>query len=245
MAVALDVVAEAQRMVRQAKAVVLDFDGPICGLFERHHAPDVAERLRRKLEQRGALPAELADCQDPHQVLRELRLLLLAKGWSPQQAAAEEGRVADSLTLEEVAAAGTAPPTHLAAELIRALAARGTRLAVVSNNSKEAVERHLRDCGLLDALSGRVIGRPADPCRIKPDPGGLLRAVAWLGLADEPGAVVLIGDSTADFLAARSAGTGFVGYRCSEESAAALSSCGATVTVDSLEPLLSGVAPRT
>jgi hypothetical protein len=66
MAVALDVVAEAQRIVRQAKAVFLDFGGPICGLFEHHHAPGVAEPLRRELERRGALPAELVDCQGPH-----------------------------------------------------------------------------------------------------------------------------------------------------------------------------------
>ncbi|WP_042403655.1 HAD family hydrolase [Streptacidiphilus carbonis] len=244
MAVAPDAVAEAQRMVRQAKAVVLDFDGPICALFGRHHAPGVAQRLCRELERRGCLPAELVDCQDPHQVLRELRLRLLAKGWTPARAIAEEDRIAASLTSEEVTAAGTAPPTHLAAELIRTLAARGTGLAVVSNNSKEAVDRHLREHGLLDVFSGPVIGRPKDPRRIKPDPGELLRAVDQLGLSGEPRPAVLIGDSAADFLAARRAGTGFVGFRCSEASATALSSCGAGVAVDSLEPLLLGVTPR-
>ena len=216
--------------------VLFDFDGPICGLFARHPAERVAQQIRQALHSADLLPTAVAEDPDPHHILREIRRLLCCDDRTAPCAAEAEAMVAGILEAEELRAAGTAPMTPLVGELIDLLSGRGVGLAVVSNNSAVAVEAFLEARGILGVFRGGIHGRPTDPSRIKPNPAGVLEAMGWLDAV--PGRTVLVGDSPADYGAARAAGVGFVGFSAWPGAGEALRTCGATVILDSFAPLL-------
>lgn len=88
------------------------------------------------------------------------------------------------------------------AEALDALAATGTRLAVLTNKPGDLSRAILRGLGV-EARFARVLGPDEVPAR-KPDPRGLLALVDELGVA--PAAAWLVGDSATDVLTARAAG---------------------------------------
>lgn len=75
-------------------------------------------------------------------------------------------------------------------------------MAVLSLNSRRAVERALQRCGLAWRVTG-WLGRE-DVSRPKPDPEGLLRLLADFGAA--PAQTLFVGDSESDFTCGRAAG---------------------------------------
>lgn len=91
-------------------------------------------------------------------------------------------------------------------ELLAQLRQRGCRLGVVSNKFdlgvQQVMAQHLP--GAVDVAHGEGPGFPR-----KPDPTGLLRAIAELG--STPERTVYVGDSPGDVLAARNAGAFAVG----------------------------------
>jgi beta-phosphoglucomutase-like phosphatase (HAD superfamily) len=83
-------------------------------------------------------------------------------------------------------------------------------VAIVSNNSGQAVSTYLETRGLTELVE-RVVGRPyARPDLMKPDPSMVFDAVRAVG--GEPADCVLVRDSVTDIEAARSAGVRVVGY---------------------------------
>jgi phosphoglycolate phosphatase len=92
------------------------------------------------------------------------------------------------------------------AETLRALAAEGRRMALVTNKPQGALALMLADLGL-EGVFGTAIGGDG-PAGRKPAPGPLFAALAALGMPDGP--AIMIGDSGTDVAAARAAGARIV-----------------------------------
>ena len=130
-------------------------------------------------------------------------------------------------------------------EVLAALAARGIRMAVVTNKFEVFARNVLTRLDLIDAfetvIGGDSMGKgPGGQFLAKPDPAPVLKARAVLG----GGSFVFIGDSTYDARAAKDAGVPFVaaayGY-CD----APVERMGADAVIDSfagLIPVLEGLA---
>lgn len=91
-----------------------------------------------------------------------------------------------------------------AVELVRELAGRGCRLAILTRNARELAHVTLEAIGLADCFPvEQVLGR--DEAAPKPNPDGLLQiARAW---AVAPGEMVMVGDYRFDLDCGRAAGT--------------------------------------
>jgi pyrophosphatase PpaX len=86
--------------------------------------------------------------------------------------------------------------------MVRALAERGARLAVVTSKMSKTAERGLRVAGL-EGLFERIVSVD-DVTRGKPDPEPVLLALSWLGVRAEE--TVFVGDSPHDVEAGNRAG---------------------------------------
>jgi phosphoglycolate phosphatase-like HAD superfamily hydrolase len=239
-------------VLRSAKYVLMDFDGPICNLFEGRPADRIAQAMRSMLDLRGLLPMELGSDRaqdDPHGLLRVLGELLESQGLSRAKVSEAELVAHEFLAEEEQEAAQTATGTPGAVELIHGLGSCGVGVAIVSNNSSDSVIAYLSRVGSWPAGSDwqqRVFGRPPRPGRMKPDPY-LLRQ-AMMAMDAQPEECLLLGDSATDYLAAEAAGVGFIGfYGGDSERREELCALGVPpgLLVSSLEPLLACVTART
>jgi HAD superfamily hydrolase (TIGR01509 family) len=183
-------------LFRNAQAILLDFDGPVCSVFAGRHPLDITSSLRPLLPDHGAgLPGDAG----PHEAL--LYTLRFPPEISRQVEAA--------LSRAEVDAISSATPTRGAAEFIEATGA-ARPLALVSNNTAEAVRRYLNEHDLTRHV-WHIEGRDAeDPSRMKPSPYLLKRAAHALDV--DPSRCLAIGDSTSDVEAAKSAGMPCIGY---------------------------------
>jgi phosphoglycolate phosphatase len=101
-------------------------------------------------------------------------------------------------------------PIHALVErgqVLEDLAARGYRLALLTNNARPATQRML-DALALAPLLPLVVTRDDVP-RLKPDPSGIRFILRRLGPI---GAAYLVGDSWIDGQAAAAAGVRFIGF---------------------------------
>ncbi|GIJ47161.1 hydrolase [Virgisporangium aliadipatigenens] len=189
-------------IVKRARVLLLDFDGPVCSVFAGYPADTIAAELRRALVDQGmSLPAELLDEPDPLEVLRYSATL---------NRPGVMRKVDEVFRAAEVAAVRSASPTPFAREAIVTAHQTGRRVAIVSNNSGEAVREYLVERRLTRCVFS-VVGRPADdPAKMKPDPVVLLVAMKSLGAQESD--CLMIGDSVSDIQAARAAGVPVVGY---------------------------------
>ena len=194
--------AELAAVIGRARFLLLDFDGPVCKVFANHPAPQVAAMLRRLLVEQGVtLPPAMLDESDPLAILR----------WSATlNQPVIVRRVDDALRAAEVDAVTGAEPTPYAREVIVAARCARRGIAIVSNNSADAVTQYLF-AHRLDVYIRPVIGRPdADPASMKPNPAPVLAAIRELHT--HPEECVLIGDSATDIEAAQAVGVPTIGY---------------------------------
>lgn len=89
------------------------------------------------------------------------------------------------------------------AELLEYLADRGAGIAVVSLKPRRAGELEIDFTGLRSLIDVNVWGDDVE--KAKPAPDGVLRAMAGLGA--DPASTLVIGDSPADIMMGRAAGT--------------------------------------
>lgn len=89
------------------------------------------------------------------------------------------------------------------AELLESLAGEGARIAVVSLKPRRAGELEIDLTGLRSKIELSVWGDDVE--RVKPDPDGVFRAMSSLGV--DPSSTLVIGDSPADIMMGRAAGT--------------------------------------
>lgn len=186
---------------RRSRAVLLDFDGPVCSIFAGLPAPLVAARLKQLLQDEGAeLPQDVSELDDPLKVLR--RTAFFAPSLVDKVEAAFIGY--------EVEAAGCAEITPGVRELLDACAEVARPVVIVSNNSERAIGTFLGLAELKEQVAG-VVGRPiGNPAEMKPHPRSVLRACEMVNVS--PSETVLIGDSDFDMQAAVNAGALSIGY---------------------------------
>ncbi|MER7278841.1 HAD family phosphatase [Dactylosporangium sp. NPDC000244] len=189
-------------LLGRSRAILLDFDGPVCSIFGGYPAPTVAAELLDLLEGRGVhLAEDIRSETDPMEVLR----------WSATLGKPELLReVEDGLCRAELLAAESAIPEPQGQAVIEAARDSGRRVAIVSNNSANAIDAYLQAHRLMDHIA-YVAGRAyAQPKRMKPHPEPLWRAATALDV--EPAACVLIGDSLFDIEGAKAAGVPVIAF---------------------------------
>ncbi|MEV6909870.1 HAD-IA family hydrolase [Amycolatopsis sp. NPDC051071] len=187
-----------RELLQDKDHVFLDFDGPVCDVFARLPAREVADRLKQLVG--PGLPREVSASADPFDVLR------YAASCGPNAAHVVE-RQLSRLENEAVSLVSPAPGVP---ELIREWVSQGFTVTIVSNNSVEAIRAFLTVhelAGHVRRISARAM---SDPEHLKPQPALLDAAVKALGTS--PGKCVMVGDSAADVLAARAAGVASVAF---------------------------------
>ncbi|MZF90019.1 HAD family hydrolase [Streptomyces sp. SID5643] len=236
--------AAARDLLARAGGVLFDFDGPICRLFPGDSSLPVADELRELVTRCGCanlLTGRLRTDKDPHLVLRAVRRAAGPRPTADPHLRGLLGKLEERVAAGEVAAARVAWPTPDADALIRSLAGRRLRLAVVTNNSPRAADAYLREHGLRGHFH-TVHGRTPDPDLMKPHPDVVHRALTSLRL--RPQDAVMIGDTSADVEAAGRAGVPFIGYGRNELKRARLREAGATVVLGAYASLLDVAGER-
>ncbi|WP_328851207.1 HAD family phosphatase [Micromonospora globbae] len=216
--------AQLEQLGRDVRALLLDFDGPVCSIFAGYPAPVVAQELVQSLRTRGAgFVGELASETDPLEVLRRTG----TEGNHSLTSAIE-----DALTAAEVKAAETAEPTPYGREVIVAARQLGLPIAVVSNNSSQAIEAYLQRHRLARHVYA-VVGRAyAEPRQMKPNPAPILHAARTLGV--DPKLCVLLGDSLSDIEGAQASGTRVIAFANKRSKHRLFEQAGADVVVTSM-----------
>ncbi|CAL9489631.1 HAD family hydrolase [Streptomyces sp. enrichment culture] len=196
------------RAVGAARAVLFDFDGPLCDLFAGSTTVAVADRIKRTARRYwGPLDPAVEKCDDSHGILRPLRDMYERS--VPRLSALPLERAEAAVTALEWRAVRTALPTPHLHALVDLLLDHGKRLALVSNNAEGPIREYLAGLGLAPNFDG-VFGRSPDDARLmKPHPDCVHRALRHLALPASD--CLLIGDQLTDLEAARAAGTGFLG----------------------------------
>jgi phosphoglycolate phosphatase len=121
-------------ILNQARYLLIDFDGPICSLFAGTPTAPIADRLREVIRQQGVqLPQAIEDTGDWFEIFS------FAASVSVDLAA----RIESELTELECAAVATAAPTPHVNDIISACRDSARSVAVISNNSEEAVRAYL------------------------------------------------------------------------------------------------------
>jgi HAD superfamily hydrolase (TIGR01549 family) len=217
-----------EQLLGSCRHLLIDFDGPIAHVFAGLPAPLVAKRLRGMVEQHGLVDA-LVDSDDPMQVLHVAKDLPLDRRDDFERA----------LRAAEVEAVATAEPTPGATQLLHACARTGRQVAIVSNNSAEAVRTYL-DMHALDRFVAVVSARTSsNPSLLKPNAFLIDQALKQLGT--DPAACVLIGDTVTDIEAAIAAGVRSIGHSNKPGKAEALKSAGADAIVTTIDDIATAI----
>jgi HAD superfamily hydrolase (TIGR01662 family) len=208
--------------VMRTRALLLDFDGPVCSIFSNLKNYTAAQQMRAAAIKIGLPPlATVTDSNDPLYVMREA-----AKVSSPEQIR----KIDQALTQIECNAAASARPTPFATEVMEAATAAGVPIAIVSNNSRTAIADYLAQQDLSHMVTA-IVGRPfARPDLMKPHPHSLLAAVEVLEF--QASQAVLVGDSATDIEAASRAGMLSIGFANKPYKLELLLSTGATCIVE-------------
>ncbi|WP_415949830.1 HAD family hydrolase [Streptomyces sp. KLOTTS4A1] len=227
---AAKVIEAVRNLITGRKAVLFDFDGPICRLFAGHPAAEVNRHLKHWLDENGApdLIGPGWQSEDPHALLREVDRT------HPDRSLVEG--LEEELTREELRATDRAYPTPYVDGLIQTWSATGVGLAVTTNNSPLAAEKYLTQRRLVHCFRGGIHGRTQKLRHLKPAPDCLHRALDTLRVP-APDAL-MIGDTPADLEAAHAAGVAFLGYGRDPHRQGRLKAAGADVVLESLGPVL-------
>lgn len=213
-------------VLANAKAVLLDFDGPVCSVFSGLLNTEVSDRLRTRYAQLGIpVPAHLAEGPHIFGLFRHAACISPAAGRSIEAA----------LTAAEVEAVESAAATPYSEAAIRACHATGRLLAIVSNNSTHAIRHYIqrhRYADAIDLVAGR---RSPDPAQLKPAPYLISQALAALDV--DPASAVLVGDSVTDIQAAHAAGIRSIGYANKPGKLDHLTAAGADVIITDMRQL--------
>lgn len=196
----------AAELVASAKAVLLDFDGPVTALMPRPRNAEAADAARRPLVNAGLELPEAVTATTDH-----LAVLRYAAPLHPELLAAVEAACIEA----EVAAAGASFPTPGAHDFLARCQREDKPVVIVSNNGADAVHTYLLRFQLHGFVRG-VVGRQLHrPDLMKPHPSLLGAALALV--SREAADCVMIGDSITDIQAAKIAGVPSLGYAKNSE----------------------------
>lgn len=212
--------------VAGATLLLVDFDGPLVRLLPDPEHVHLAERLAGWYADRTGQVPSVAAVDHVH-VLRHIhaehpRLAAQAEAWTTER---------------ELIAAATRTAYADAVRTLRGWLAAGGRVAIVSNNSEDAVRRVLARAGLADDPASFTVHarRPDNLGRLKPAPDLLREAMTTHRV--EASAAVMIGDTTGDVQAGQAAGVPVVGVAESAQRADELRRDGAVGVVARLADL--------
>lgn len=183
-----------------ARALLLDFDGPVCNVFGRISDATVKRVLMRQVLELGVQIPDLGRTTDPFEVLR------FAYRTDPDVAFEVSNKLA---LLERRALVGMRPTTGVV-DLIHEWRRRKGEVAIVSNNSATAISYFLKFHGLDECIAYVSARETGDVSLLKPDPHLVLKAIRVLGVANAE--ALLVGDSLSDFVAAEAASVPSVMY---------------------------------
>jgi beta-phosphoglucomutase-like phosphatase (HAD superfamily) len=207
--------------------LLLDFDGPVCDIFAGHPDHAVADELRKIIANQGiGMTAEIAATPDP------IAVFIYAAAISHDLAA----RVEAELTQQELIAVATARPAGYVHDVTSCCHESGRTLAVVSNNSGQAVRAYLQHHGLDDQVDLVIARTSPDPALLKPSSHLIDQAVSHL--AAEPSQCALVGDSVTDIQAGQDAHVATIGYANRPGKHEHLTAAGATTVITSLADLV-------
>jgi phosphoglycolate phosphatase len=178
--------------------IVFDLDGTLV-----ESAPDIVGALNTLLDEENLSPTPMADGRLMiGQGARRLVERGFASAGRPLDAAQSDAMLARFLPLYMGRIAHESTPYDGCLDALDLLAARGATLAVCTN------KRIDQSLALLDALAmtdrfAAIVGGDQPPAP-KPDPGHILMTIEKAG--GDPARAVMVGDTSADTLAAEAAG---------------------------------------
>jgi phosphoglycolate phosphatase-like HAD superfamily hydrolase len=236
-----------------AKLWLFDFDNTLAALEREVDWPGSRRELEAYLRAEGVdqeIFAAIPKGNLPLYAALHTKWLRAPLG-PPDNAEALLRRSSEIIERHELVGAERAAPTPGAIDLLRAIATRGAVAIVVTSNSSRTVARWLELHRVSD-LAHAIVGRDS-LLALKPSPEMIARAIALAATfaADTLAAVsvtgtlpamsatgtlaavsaadaVFVGDSLADFEAARAAGLGFYGIAATDSARARLSTVGAS-----------------
>lgn len=180
----------ASELLDEAGALFLDFDGPLAFLMPSPVNADAAAEARAALGGER-VPAWIADSTDHLAVLR------FTLDRYPQRLHDVEA----ACTRAEVRAAESCEPSPHAQQFFDLAAARALPVAIVSNNSADAVRTFLGRFGWDEQVDAYACRTAADVDELKPSP--YLVKKAAFALRINPARAVFVGDSITDVTAGR------------------------------------------
>lgn len=198
-------------LLSTARGILFDFNGTL--------SDDEAELARACAEALTALGLEpmrdgeydaLLGRSEPDIALA----LVTARGHSPATATATATaaatRLLDHVADQYIALCAERPRVaDTTVAMVHTLRERGVRVGIVTGTLRRLITPVLSERGLTDAVEALVTVE--DVTRGKPDPEGFLAGARALGLADDPGGVVVFEDSRAGVAAAQAAGMRVIG----------------------------------
>jgi phosphoglycolate phosphatase len=193
------------------RAVIFDLDGTLLDTIE-----DIAIAMNRVLESRGF---ETYDLEAYKQLVGDGIEEMVRRALASQPLGEEEiaGLVRDYRREYELSWRAHSRPYPEVPELLRELARRNVRTAVLSNKSHpftESMTRELLPAVRFDIVRGAMPGAP-----LKPDPAPALLIAGEMRVA--PASVVFLGDTKVDMKTATAAGMlpigALWGFRSAEE----------------------------
>jgi phosphoglycolate phosphatase len=193
--------AAVDKAIRQARCLLMSFDGPICTLFAGTSADSAAGLLRAEITKEGIpLPRSVEDTRNPLDILR------FAASIDSHLAS----RIEAELTELESAAAATAPHTPYAHDVLAACRESGRTAAIISANSQAAIHAYLTAHDLTSQFAAVAARTGPDPLIFPPSPH--LIDQATVALSAWPAECVVIASAPSDIQAARAAGVPSIAY---------------------------------
>lgn len=176
-----------------AKALLLDFDGPVTDLMPYPANADAANSARNVLSH-PSLPQVIANTTDH---LAVLRFVLSER---PSEVPAVERACA----LAELHCASTSIPSPELIDFLEGANNRNQRIAVISNNNEAAVRKFAERYRFSNRIASYQCRTKDTVAFMKPHPYLVSKTLDALNLLPEE--CVLVGDSVSDVQAARAAG---------------------------------------
>jgi myo-inositol-1(or 4)-monophosphatase len=207
-------------ILRSARYLIFEFDGPICNLSAAMPAT-TASQLRAILDT-ADLPLAISD---PFEILAR------AAAISPDLAA----RIDSELTDVEETAMTKAIPAAYVHETLAACRDSGRHPAIISRHSARVLDAYLTSHGLADQLRAVIAPTGYPPGHLQTTEQLLEDAVRTLSTT--PAECVLISASPTGTSAARSTGTQTIGYAATSGASERLTAAGAGCTITSLADL--------
>ncbi len=210
---------DAAEIIAAARALLLDFDGPITALMPPPLNARAAERARAAL-QHVSLPGEIRTTTDHLAVLR----------YAAEHQDTELGSVEAACSAAEIDCARISQPSPEVHAILCGATRRSVPVAVVSNNSEEAVKEFLHRFGWTESIRVLSCRTPSIALKLKPNPFLVEKAVALLGV--DAADCVFVGDSVTDVEAGNAAGVRVVGLAKTAERGRQLIGAGALAVIE-------------